>query len=348
MFMPTDEAPERAPAPERLDVAESLEQQPSEVPELQVITPDQPQTSAESDPRVSSGQTTDSPVISPDTDSTDAPSVAATGDNTSESASSGQNATTETESSAADSANAADSDNQAANEALVSNTTESEAIETAPAGNLTSGNEPASATETDGQTEANRDTEGTGSAPASSSPAAASTGEQADVEENGAAPIQQAELAVQPPTESTEPTESTQSSEPTESAESSESAQSTASVDESIETESVVASVDAELQAQLESPSWILVQDENLFTIQMSASRDLASVENFLRRNPLPAPNSIFSFEREGDVWYALVHGIFSTIPEAQRFVEQLPSGAQRDQPWIRSIARLKQILRAP
>lgn len=111
------------------------------------------------------------------------------------------------------------------------------------------------------------------------------------------------------------------------------------------DTESV-SSIDPEIEDLLESPTWILVQDENQFTIQMSASRDLPSVENFLRRNTLPGPNSIFSFERNGEVWYALVHGIFPTFSDAQREVEAMPASAQRDTPWIRSIARVKEILR--
>jgi len=88
------------------------------------------------------------------------------------------------------------------------------------------------------------------------------------------------------------------------------------------------------------------VQDESLYTIQLSASRDLPSVQNFLRRNPLSRPNSIFSFERDGEIWFALVHGIFPTIAEAQQAVLQMSEATRRDQPWIRSIAILKQILR--
>ncbi|MFK7993023.1 MAG: AAA family ATPase [Granulosicoccus sp.] len=106
------------------------------------------------------------------------------------------------------------------------------------------------------------------------------------------------------------------------------------------------ASTNSGLEDLLESPNWVLVQNEEYFTIQMSASRDLASVQNFLRRNPLPLPNSIFSFEREGDIWFALVHGIFPTFSEAQRAVESMSDSAQRDQPWIRSITRVKEILR--
>lgn len=97
----------------------------------------------------------------------------------------------------------------------------------------------------------------------------------------------------------------------------------------------------------LESPNWILVQNANLFTVQMSASRDRASVENFLRRNPLNPPNSIFAFEREGDTWFALVHGLFPSIEDARQAVEKMPASAQTNQPWIRSVGRVQSVLKA-
>lgn len=105
---------------------------------------------------------------------------------------------------------------------------------------------------------------------------------------------------------------------------------------------------DAELAQRLESPNWILLQDASQYTIQMSASRERASVENFLRQIPLPPPNSIFSFERDGIVWHALAHGIFSSIEEARLAVERMPEAALRDQPWIRSIRRVQSILQTP
>ena len=111
---------------------------------------------------------------------------------------------------------------------------------------------------------------------------------------------------------------------------------------------SVGSNIDPQLAGLLESPSWILVQDESLYTVQMTASRDLDSVQNFLRNNPLPAPNSIFSFERNGEIWFALVHGTFSGLSDARLAVERMPAAARRDQPWIRSIARVKEILRQP
>ncbi len=98
----------------------------------------------------------------------------------------------------------------------------------------------------------------------------------------------------------------------------------------------------------LESPNWILVQNANLFTVQMSASTDRKSVESFLARNQLEAPNSIFSFERNGATWYALVHGLYDSIEQARQDIEKMPASARTNQPWIRAVGRIQNALKAP
>jgi len=111
------------------------------------------------------------------------------------------------------------------------------------------------------------------------------------------------------------------------------------------------AKADAAIQANvnnLESPNWILVQNANLFTVQMSASTDRASVESFLANNQLEAPNSIFSFERNGATWYALVHGLYDSIEQARQDIEKMPASARTNQPWIRAVGRIQNALKAP
>ncbi len=96
----------------------------------------------------------------------------------------------------------------------------------------------------------------------------------------------------------------------------------------------------------LESPNWILTQDASLFTVQMSASTEREVVEKFLQQNPLEPPNSVFSFDRDGTTWYALVHGLYPSIDAARAAVERLPPAALTNQPWIRAIGRIQRALR--
>ena len=99
----------------------------------------------------------------------------------------------------------------------------------------------------------------------------------------------------------------------------------------------------------LESSSWILLQDRTRYTVQMSASRDRSSVVNFLNTHSgaLPAPNSIYSFARNGSTWYALLHGLYESIDAARAAVEAMPAAALTNQPWIRSVARVQDVLKA-
>jgi DamX protein len=99
----------------------------------------------------------------------------------------------------------------------------------------------------------------------------------------------------------------------------------------------------------LESSSWILLQDRALYTVQMSASRDRDSVVNFLNAHSdaLPAPNSIYTFARNGSDWYALLHGLYESIDTARAAVEAMPAKALTNQPWIRSVARVQEVLKA-
>jgi DamX protein len=99
----------------------------------------------------------------------------------------------------------------------------------------------------------------------------------------------------------------------------------------------------------LESSSWILLQDRALYTVQMSASRDRDSVVNFLNAHSdaLPAPNSIYTFTRNGGSWYALLHGLYESINAARTAVEAMPAEALTNQPWIRSVARVQEVLKA-
>jgi len=96
----------------------------------------------------------------------------------------------------------------------------------------------------------------------------------------------------------------------------------------------------------LEPSTWILLQEADRFTVQMSASTDRASVENFLRRAGLEGPNSIFAFDRDGTTWYALVHGLYASVGEARTAVERMPAQAQSNQPWIRAVGRIQAVLR--
>ncbi|MDO6460552.1 AAA family ATPase [Granulosicoccaceae sp. 1_MG-2023] len=96
----------------------------------------------------------------------------------------------------------------------------------------------------------------------------------------------------------------------------------------------------------LESPNWVLMQGADQFTIQMIASSSRDEVERFLKAHELNTPNSIFSFARGNETWFALIHGLYPSIEDAQAAIRQLPEAVRTRHPWIRQIGRIQESLK--
>ncbi len=96
----------------------------------------------------------------------------------------------------------------------------------------------------------------------------------------------------------------------------------------------------------LQSPNWVLMQNPDSFTVQMIASSSRQEVERFLDVTKLPGPNSIFSFKRENETWYALVHGLFTDADDANIAIKSLSKKVMDNHPWIRQIKGIHDALR--
>lgn len=92
----------------------------------------------------------------------------------------------------------------------------------------------------------------------------------------------------------------------------------------------------------LESPNWVLLQDADQFTIQMSASTDRSDITRFLQAANLQKPTSIYSFKRGETTWYALVQGLYPNLGEARAAIKDMNKAAVKNQPWIRKIGSIQ------
>jgi len=96
----------------------------------------------------------------------------------------------------------------------------------------------------------------------------------------------------------------------------------------------------------LESPNWVLLQQADKFTIQLSASTDRRDVTRFLARAGLTKPNSIYSFQRQGVTRFALVHGLFDNVEDAQLAIQKMAPAAVSNQPWIRRLGSIQRTVK--
>jgi len=98
--------------------------------------------------------------------------------------------------------------------------------------------------------------------------------------------------------------------------------------------------------SSMESPNWVLLQNPELWTIQLSASTDRKDITRFQNRANLESPTSIYSFKREDTTWYALVQGLYESMPDARKAIESMNDAAIKNQPWIRKIGGIQKALK--
>ena len=139
-------------------------------------------------------------------------------------------------------------------------------------------------------------------------------------------------------TDATKPDEAPASESGTEVASPAESAASEAQQAEATEQAASGSAI-----SSLESPNWVLLQNPDLWTIQMSASTDKSDIDRFLRNAGLEGPTSIYSFKRGDVTWYALVQGLYSGLGEAREAIEGMGKAAVKNQPWIRKIGSIQE-----
>ena len=68
-------------------------------------------------------------------------------------------------------------------------------------------------------------------------------------------------------------------------------------------------------------------------------------MKGFLTYAPPPAPSAVFRFERDGEVWFALVQGAYASRDEAERAINALPEAHRRGPPWVRRFEEVQSLL---
>ncbi len=90
---------------------------------------------------------------------------------------------------------------------------------------------------------------------------------------------------------------------------------------------------------------WIVAQDPKAFTLQLLATREEAAIKGFLTFAPAPSPSAVYRFERDGEAWFALIHGAFPSRGAAERAINALPEVHRRGPPWIRTFSEVQSLL---
>jgi len=81
---------------------------------------------------------------------------------------------------------------------------------------------------------------------------------------------------------------------------------------------------------------WILQQSKTDYTFQLMGTWDRTEVDRFVKKHSLTGNVAVFASMRDGEVWYALIYGVYPSQQVAMRSSQQWSSPLNKLSPWLR------------
>ena len=89
----------------------------------------------------------------------------------------------------------------------------------------------------------------------------------------------------------------------------------------------------------IQQEDWLLQQPKTHFTLQLLGSHNEKSLQGFIKKHDLPTDQvAYYRGDHEGNDWYILVYGVFSSRDDATQQISNLPKALQTAKPWPRTL----------
>ncbi len=95
----------------------------------------------------------------------------------------------------------------------------------------------------------------------------------------------------------------------------------------------------------LNPEQWIASQNPKFYTLQLASSTNQRLIAKYFEQNALEGKAGYYRSMREGEQWYALVYGAFSSVHEAKAAIDALPADLRKWSPWVRNIKSIHRIM---
>ncbi len=90
---------------------------------------------------------------------------------------------------------------------------------------------------------------------------------------------------------------------------------------------------------------WVMAQQTNIYTVQISSSTSEKGIIKFLKDNNLQSNSAYIKVFVKGETRYSALYGSFSTYTEAEQAINSLPEHIQASEPWVRNFGKLQRLL---
>lgn len=95
-------------------------------------------------------------------------------------------------------------------------------------------------------------------------------------------------------------------------------------------------------EGKIKQEDWILDQDPELYTIQLSGSIDKQLLLKFARSHALGDNVAYYHKYYKGRDWYALIYGLYPGWSKAMEALKNLPESLYKSSPWVRRISSIQ------
>ena len=89
---------------------------------------------------------------------------------------------------------------------------------------------------------------------------------------------------------------------------------------------------------------WVKTQAGKHYTLQLASSRSQELIEKYFVENAIQGKAGYYKSRRQGDYWYALVYGSFTSVSQANEAIASLPKDLRKWSPWVRRIDSIHKI----
>ena len=90
---------------------------------------------------------------------------------------------------------------------------------------------------------------------------------------------------------------------------------------------------------------WIAGVEPDRYTLQLLSDTNEDSVRRYVAKNIAPGTGGYFATERDGQVWYSVVYGVFDNYSAAKAAAEDLPASLGQRKPWIRKVGSIQNLM---
>jgi DamX protein len=101
-----------------------------------------------------------------------------------------------------------------------------------------------------------------------------------------------------------------------------------------------------ELRPGAKGAGWLMRQSPERYTLQLFGTSSLNRMVTYVNRQQDISEFALLTIERDGEPWYIVTYGLFSTPGAARTAAENLPSSVGRVDPWVRRVESVQAHIR--